>query len=68
MTTSRTYAKMQVTTPAFEEIKAKLVEAGYDQALLDEGNALDMHGIALVAIEVPIPGKQIGTIGKDEEV
>lgn len=45
-----TYATMEVTQAVFDEVKARLVEADYKHALHDNGNTLDMHGLALVAM------------------
>lgn len=44
-----TYALMDVSEATYQEIKAKLLEAGYSHALHDgdDGIVLDMHGIAL---------------------
>ena len=42
-----TYALMEVSQDAWDEVAAKLKEAGYDHAF-HEGGALDMHGVALV--------------------
>ena len=43
---------MEVSQQAYDEIRAKLEEAGYQHAIHDEpdkewSNRLDMHGIAL---------------------
>lgn len=50
-----TYAILEVSTAAFEEIAGKLRAAGYDQAFHDEddGVVIDMHGIALIAVPAP---------------
>jgi hypothetical protein len=61
-----TVATMEVTQPTYDEIKDKLLAAGYQHAI-DSGGMLDMTHIGLVLIEVPVPGKQVGTIGKDEQ-
>jgi hypothetical protein len=49
---TRTYATAPVSQATFDEVKKLLKEAGYDHAIIDqrgdEGEALDMHGIALV--------------------
>lgn len=44
-----TYAIMEVSPAVYEEIKRKLLEAGYDHAVeVDvDGETLDMHGIGL---------------------
>ena len=44
---SHTYAVLEVSAAAYEEIAEKLREACYDEAINDEGE-IDMHGIALV--------------------
>lgn len=46
-----TYVLMEVTKSTYEEVKKKLEEAGYWQALhkdREDGIILDMHGIALI--------------------
>jgi len=43
---TRTYALLEVSAAAHDEIAAKLRGAGYDHAFGDEGE-IDMHGIAL---------------------
>jgi hypothetical protein len=45
-----TFAKLEVSQAVYDEIRAKLVEAGYEHAfgLDDEVELIDMHGIALV--------------------
>jgi hypothetical protein len=52
---SHTYATMEISRDAYEEISNLLAQAGYAQAFValktDDGRtliALDMHGIALV--------------------
>lgn len=42
---THTYAVLEVSKEAFNEIKKKLREAGYDHAFIDD--VIDMHGIAL---------------------
>lgn len=37
---------MVVSRATYEEVRSKLLAAGYDHAVM-EGGALDMHGIAL---------------------
>lgn len=48
---TRTYATLEVSAPAYDEIARKLLEAGYDQAFhgngIDPFDDIDMHGIAL---------------------
>jgi len=45
---TRTYAHLNVPSEFFEYVKKRLIEAGYGHAILDDGDTLDMHGIALV--------------------
>lgn len=53
---SRTYAIAEVSPAVYAEVRALLVAAGYEHAIHreDDGEVLDMHGIALRAIE-PAP-------------
>lgn len=47
---THTFATMQVTALTFEEIKSRLLAAGYDHAIHDNpdgGTIIDMHGIGL---------------------
>ncbi|MBF8297395.1 MAG: hypothetical protein HW395_52 [candidate division NC10 bacterium] len=46
-----TYAILSVSQATYDEVKAKLAAAGYDQAFHDDedGPVIDMHGIALQA-------------------
>jgi hypothetical protein len=41
-----TYAILEVSPPTYDEIAAKLREAGYDHAFNAEGE-IDLHGLAL---------------------
>ena len=43
-----TYVEMEVSQSAYDEIKAKLEEADYHHALMEDGT-LDMNGIGLTA-------------------
>lgn len=47
MRTTHTLATLEVSKEAYEEIAAKLKEAGYDHAFLEDG-LIDMTGIGLV--------------------
>jgi len=49
-TATRTYATMEIPMEMWAVIRDKLMDAGYDQAFMDN-NALDMHGIAIVPID-----------------
>lgn len=42
---THTFATLEVSQAAFDEIEKKLREAGYDHAFVD--GLIDMHGIAL---------------------
>ncbi len=46
---THTYAILEVSSAVYAEIRAKLVAAGYHHALHkdDDGEAIDMYGIAL---------------------
>lgn len=46
-----TYAVLEISSDAYEEIKAKLQKAGYDHAFHDR--VIDMHGIALAPSTAP---------------
>ncbi len=46
---TRTYAKLAVSQQAFDEIRAKLVAAGYGDQVDTDKALVDMHGIALVS-------------------
>lgn len=48
--TTHTYALLEVSKAAWDEIASKLREAGYKHAFGDDGE-IDMHGIALVKQE-----------------
>lgn len=47
---THTYVTLDVSTAAYEEIKKKLLAAGYDHAINSDGE-IDMQGIALVEEE-----------------
>lgn len=51
MTYTHTYAILEVSASAYDEIKSKLEAAGYQHAFHDDkdedGIVIDMHGIAL---------------------
>ncbi len=46
-----TYVLLGVSQAAFDEIAAKLRDAGYHHVFTDEGKVMDMHGIALLKEE-----------------
>jgi hypothetical protein len=43
---THTYAELELSKVAYDEIAAKLRDAGYDHAFMDDG-AIDMHGIGV---------------------
>lgn len=43
---THTYAKLELSPAAYEEIATKLQEAGYDHAFMSDGT-IDMHGIGV---------------------
>ncbi len=43
---THTYAILELSKPAYDEIRAKLDAAGYQHAFHDDG-VIDMHGIAV---------------------
>lgn len=59
MTTTHTYALLEISAPAFNEIAQKLAKAGYDHAFQGEAGkaVIDMHGIGLA----PDPNVKPGT-------
>lgn len=53
-----TYAVLEVSPAAYEEIREKLVKAGYQHAFHEDrthGPVIDMHGIALGKEAEPQP-------------
>ena len=50
MRSTYTFAKLEVSPSTYDEIAAKLADAGYDYAFGtdDDVELIDMHGIALV--------------------
>ena len=64
MRATHTYAVLDVSAAAYDEIAAKLREAGYEHAFLPErteieglqserGALIDMHGIAIARLDAP---------------
>lgn len=47
-----TYAELEISRAAWDEIAQKLRAAGYDHAFVDE-NTIDMHGIGLTPAAAP---------------
>lgn len=58
---THTYAELEVSPRAFEEIAAKLRAAGYEHAF--ENGAIDMHGIGLLAAKPEAPPAVVGVRG-----
>lgn len=50
ISTSHTFAVMELSEKTYEEIFSKIAQAGYDHALLEEDGKqlIDMHGIAVM--------------------
>lgn len=48
MRATHTYAVLDISQEAYDEIRAKLEEAGYQHAFMPDGE-IDMHGIAVSA-------------------
>lgn len=52
---THTFAELEISAAAYDEIKQKLQDAGYDHAFID--GAIDMHGIGLTkgseAVSIP---------------
>lgn len=55
--TTHTYTVLQISRAAYDEIRGKLLDADYGHALHREDGfeLIDMHGIAVQALEVPSP-------------
>lgn len=43
---THTYAELGLSRPAYDEIKRKLEDAGYQHAFMEDGT-IDMHGIGV---------------------
>lgn len=59
---THTFAELQISCAAFDEIKAKFEAAGYDHALLqmDDGITIDMHGVGLTRAKPPDLSRSAG--------
>lgn len=64
--TTHTYAIMDISTAAYNEIAGKLRDAGYDHAFQQsEGReCIDMHGVGLRA-EIPADRTEIGGVQEE---
>lgn len=52
MKQTRTYALLEISFAAYQEIAKKLKDAGYDHAFMKNGH-IDMHGIAVSSAPHP---------------
>jgi hypothetical protein len=63
MRTTRTFVLMELTPGAYTEIRQRLIDAGYEHAIDDRTQRLDLHGIGVT----PFPEPRIDTV-KDGDV
>ncbi len=56
---THTYAVLEVSSKAYQEVRALLAAAGYEHAFIESKKAevIDMHGIALSSGSEPEPAK-----------
>lgn len=52
---THTVSVLELSKRAYDEIAAKLREAGYDQAFMDTGGLIDMGGIAVQCQQDGLP-------------
>lgn len=64
MRNTYTFAELEVSPAAYDEIKGKLEQAGYGHAFIED--AIDMHGIGLTREACAHP--DVCTCGKCREV
>jgi hypothetical protein len=57
---THTFAELDVSPSAYDEIRAKLEEAGYEHAFI--GSVIDMHGIGLVRPDTQPEGESMARI------
>ena len=57
-----TFTYLEISEDAYNEIKAKLKDAEYEHAFVEE-NVIDMHGIALKKLEKPTNNHSIDVDG-----
>ncbi len=58
MSTTHSYAILEISQASYEEIKASLFKAGYQHAFhkdIDGREVIDMHGLAVATERVPTP-------------
>jgi hypothetical protein len=55
---THTFAILELSRSAYQEIKSKLIEAGYEHAIMQEGGQelIDMHSIAVTEVVVSHEG------------
>jgi len=53
-----TYAILEISKTALDEIAAKLRKAGYDHCFDENGTVIDMHGLALKSDSTEVPRKR----------
>jgi hypothetical protein len=63
---THTYAVLELSAEAYEEIRRKLVTAGYDHAIRE--GEIDMHGIGVAVQKVPAAERQALPAGSDYRV
>lgn len=56
---THTYAILEISSAAFEEIKAKLEAADYQHLFAENGTVIDMYGIAVKATPKDGPNEQL---------
>jgi len=57
---THTYALLEVSPATFEEIRQKLVDAGYEQV---HDGQIDMNGLALTKERIPNGNEDEGDLG-----
>lgn len=67
---THTFAILPISQTAYEEIKSKLIEAGYQHAILEEAGqeVIDMHGIACAAIDEELNGAELITQERKRQI
>lgn len=58
---THTYVELELSQSAYDEVRRKLAEAGYDHAFMDDG-AIDMHGLGVTRAETAVRCTQCGWI------
>lgn len=48
---THTYVVMEVSESTFNEIRAQMLQADYRHAFMDDGQTIDMHGIAVTCVQ-----------------